>query len=160
MVSKIASKNGGLIGWLGIKRQASSTPVLGERELAVLETLWNEQTEPALSAQQILEKLPNSTISLNTVQSTIERLHRKNVLLRKKQGRAYFYQAAISKSDIIHNLLSDITNELAQGDMSPMISGFLKFLSNETKENKQSVMDELKTLHAEPDIKTTDKSKD
>jgi predicted transcriptional regulator len=142
----MVSKNNGLMGWLGIKRKAAVTPILGERELAVLETLWREKT---LSAQQILDSLPNSTITLNTVQSTIERLYRKKLLLRQKQGRAYFYEAAINKSDIIHTLLSDISNELAQGDMSPMISGFLKFLSNESFEKQQSVFKELQALTAE-----------
>jgi len=120
--------NVGLINWLNIKRPGSSTPPLGERELAVLDVLWQS---PGLSAQAIHQQLLASTIGLNTVQSTIERLHRKQLLSREKHGRQYLYTPLKSKEEIISSLLHDIANELAGGDMAPMISGFLRFLGRE-----------------------------
>ncbi|WP_101757390.1 BlaI/MecI/CopY family transcriptional regulator [Oceanicoccus sp. KOV_DT_Chl] len=115
-------------GWLGLLKKFSNTPALGERELSVLEVLWSG---PSCSAQQVLESMPDAGISLSTVQSTLERLHRKKLLSRTKNIRTYFYQPLITREQIISSLLSDITREIAGGDMAPMISGFKAFMGEE-----------------------------
>ena len=71
--------------WLGFYRRHSRTPNLGEREMAIMEVLWHAGPQSAQSIQQTLD----DPISLSTVQSTLERLHRKQLLERQKNGRAY-----------------------------------------------------------------------
>ncbi len=142
----MVSKQHGLIGWLGVKRRSAQTPALGERELAIMEILWCENN---LSAQQILERFGELNISLQTIQSTIERLYRKELLTRKKSGRAYFYRTTISKTEFIGSLLKDITSEVAQGDMASMISGFVKFLTSETSRNNEPLDNLIKTIDGE-----------
>jgi predicted transcriptional regulator len=112
--------------WLGLLKKTSDTPILGERELSVLEVLWSGGP---VSAQQVLAALPAAVISLSTVQSTLERLYRKKLVCRKKISRTYFYNPLITREDIISSLLSDISREIAGGDMAPMISGFKAFMS-------------------------------
>lgn len=112
--------------WLGLGPARPRTPALGQRELAVLEVLWAQGTQSAQQTQQQLGR----DISLSTVQSTLERLHRKGLLSRNKQGRAFVYRAAISKTDIITNLLHDIAADLSAGDMAPMVSGFMDYLAD------------------------------
>lgn len=115
-------------GWLAQKRQGAHAPVLGERELAVLEILWQSSS---LSAQQIHTAQPSVTpISLNTVQSTIERLYRKRLVARKKVGRSFLYTAVCSKQSIIGDLLEDIARDVAGGDTASMISAFMGFIHN------------------------------
>lgn len=109
----------------GARRRKAQTPVLGERELAVLDVLW---LEGAQTAQQIIEQMEGWSVSLSTVQSTLERLHRKEMVARSKQARAYVYEARISRSDIISSLLHDMTEEIAGGDMAPVLSGFIDYL--------------------------------
>ncbi len=99
---------------------------LGDRELKVLETLW--QSAPR-SAVEIHEAMYSDGISLNTVQSTLERLHRKGLLDRSKSGRKFLYAPVFDKAELISGLLSDMANELAAGDMRSMVSGFLRFLN-------------------------------
>ena len=106
----------------------SGTPALGERELSALEILWS--TQP-LSAQQVLEKIPAAGIGLSTMQSTLERLHRKQLVARTKQGRAYIYRPLIRREDIISSLLDDISREIAGGDMAAMISGFMTYMGED-----------------------------
>lgn len=126
--------SGGLSAWLGIKRSRTQTPPLGERELAILDLLW--QRSPC-SAKDILALLPEKNISLNTVQSTIERLHRKQLLTREKVGRQYLYSPTQSKADFIGQLLCDIADEIAGGEMAPMLSGFQKFLESQPQEKSR-----------------------
>lgn len=114
--------------WLGLLKKTSKTPALGERELSVLEVLWSGDS---LSAQQVLDGIPAAAISLSTVQSTLERLYRKKLVSRTKTIRTYFYTPLITREAIISSLLSDISREIAGGDMAPMISGFKAFMSEE-----------------------------
>jgi len=91
-----------LVSLLGKRRSVERLPDLGERELGVLQVLW--QTGP-LTAQGVLEGVGNATVSLSTVQSTLERLYRKR-------------------------LMHDIADSLTEGDTAPMVSGFLDYLDD------------------------------
>lgn len=131
------AQNTGIIGWLNIKRPKSLTPSLGSRELAVLEILWQERS---LSAQQVLDRLVKSEgIGLSTVQSTLERLHRKKLLKRVKLARAYYYQPEISRNEIVSSLLHDITAEIAGGDLAPVVSGFINYLEGHNTDIESAI---------------------
>ncbi len=112
-------------------RQGQPLPDLGERELLVLEVLWEcgEAT-----AQGVQRRMPGAGISLSTVQSTLERLYRKRLVERAKRGRAYRYQAMVSRPQLISALLRDMAEQVASGDPAAMISGFLDYVSAEAPE--------------------------
>lgn len=103
-----------------------AVPPLGERELEVMKILWRD-TE--VSAQQLLGSAGDGQLSLSTLQSTLERLHRKQLVVRRKEGRYFVYAAAVSQSDLICQLLQDIVREFSDGDVAPMISGFNAFVA-------------------------------
>lgn len=111
-------------------------PDLGERELLVLEVLW-ESGEA--TAQTVKSQMPDSGISLSTVQSTLERLYRKHLVERSKQGRAYCYHATMTRPQLISGLLRDMTHHVARGDLVPMISGFLDYISAEAPEQVEDL---------------------
>jgi len=123
---------------------------LGERELAVLGVLWLERTQ---TAQQIIDRMDAWNISLSTVQSTLERLHRKGLVARSKQARAYVYEPQISRSEIISSLLHDMTEEIAGGDMAPVVSGFIDYLGGDPASvvTLSKLADEVFTPDEEPD---------
>jgi predicted transcriptional regulator len=126
MISKLPS----LIRGRG-PRQREPLPDLGERELLVLEVLWGCGKA---TAQGVQVRMPGGEISLSTVQSTLERLYRKRLVERVKRGRAYQYQAVVSRSQLISALLRDMAHQVAAGDPAPMISGFLDYVSGEAPE--------------------------
>lgn len=117
---------------------------LGERELLVLEVLW-ESGEA--TAQTVQSQMPDVDISLSTVQSTLERLHRKRLVERAKEGRAYRYHATMSKSQLIGDLLRDMADHVAAGDLAPMISGFLSYVSSEAPELLGDLSKSLRVEH-------------
>ena len=119
-----------IVSWLGAVR-ARRVPDLGERELDVLEVLWAHGDS---SAQEVHEALPGRAVSLSTVQSTLERLHRKDLLDRQKAGRAYRYQPCLSRAQLIGSLLRDLAADVAGGDIEPMLSGFLDYVAAEAPE--------------------------
>lgn len=117
---------GQLVNANSVKQNA---PVLGGRELEVMKILWREGT---LSAQQVLRLSDEPQPSLSTLQSTLERLHRKQLLSRQKMGRSYYYRARVTRSAIIGQLIGDIATHFGEGDMAPMISGFMSYIDRES----------------------------
>jgi predicted transcriptional regulator len=116
-------------GWLGGRRRPGA-PSLGARELTVMQVLWQDG---ALSAQQVLECLGEGELSVNTVCTTLERLMRKGLLARTRRGRTHFYEPIVDRSTLIGMMLRDIGEEIAGGDLAPMVSGFVDFLGSDPR---------------------------
>ncbi|WP_197477276.1 BlaI/MecI/CopY family transcriptional regulator, partial [Alcanivorax sp. HI0044] len=62
---------------------------LGELEKQVLQYFWKGRTADAKSVHSHFEKRRGGT--LNTIQSTLDRLYKKGLLRREKQGHAFHY---------------------------------------------------------------------
>lgn len=88
------------------------TPALGERERHVLDVLWTAGECSAPQVQGLLDESP--PLSLSTVQSTLERLTRKGLLRRVKDGRMYRYQAAVSRGELTAHLVAELVDSLAR----------------------------------------------
>ena len=116
---------------------------LGALEIAVLRAIWASH-EP-LDARAVLATLTQRRITLSTVQATLERLHRKALLARSKHGRAYLYSAAVSRESLIGALIRNVANRLADGDLEPVISGFVELVGDDPK-----LLDELRATAAKP----------
>lgn len=119
-----------LASWFGVLRK-QQMPDLGVRELEVLECLWAMNQ---VSAIEIHAHLAGGRLALSTVQSTLERLFRKGLVIREKQGRAYRYAPKYSRSQFIGQLLRDIADNVAGGELAPMVSGFADYVAQEKLE--------------------------
>lgn len=129
------------------------SPILGERELDVMKILW---CDGALSAREVLQASGELKLSLNTIQSTLERLYRKELVSRQKTGRFYLYRTTVSQSAFISQLLGDIAEQFGEGDMEPMISGFMSFIGKEAPHEdngvlQRSILRAIKSLSDEDD---------
>jgi predicted transcriptional regulator len=105
------------------------TPELGALELQVLKCLWS--APGPVDARAVHSAVAERRISLSTVQATLERLHRKQLLARTKAGRAYLYSATVSRESLIGALIRNVANRLADGELEPVISGFLDLVGDE-----------------------------
>tara|TARA_R110002124_G_scaffold160283_1_gene327506 strand:- start:8562 stop:8936 length:375 start_codon:yes stop_codon:yes gene_type:complete len=98
---------------------------LGELELTLLNALWESADQ---SAQILRKRLPAShASSLSTVQSTLERLHRKQLVQREKRGHAYVYRARLGRSELLGKLLGGVIRQLHTGSLEPILSSFVDF---------------------------------
>lgn len=104
------------------RSSAFPIPSLGELELAVLEHVWKAGEVTAKEAHAELGV--SRGISLNTVQSTLERLARKDLLDRSKRGHAYRYSARVSREELIADLVGGVVGRL-QGDAAASLMAFL-----------------------------------
>lgn len=111
-------------------------PILGSRELEVLDILW-DSARKYLSAQEVQSELTQrgkhniDCVTVNTVHSTLERLVKKQLLTRSKKGRAFLYEVAMPRQKVISGLIKDIALDMSCGDTALMISGFIEFLESE-----------------------------
>lgn len=86
------------------------TPPLGDLERQMLELLW---ARGASSAQQLQAQLAEAhPVRLSTVQSTLERLVRKDLLTREKRGRAYRYTPALSRQALLARMVAELVSDL------------------------------------------------
>ena len=78
-------------------------PLPGRREFQVLEILWHRHP---LSVSQIQRLLPESpALAYTTVMTILEHLYRKGLVLRRKSGRAYYYEPAVEPAQTREALL-------------------------------------------------------
>ena len=120
--------------------QSNALPRLGELELAVMEALWRESGQSAISLQQRLPSVRRS--SLSTVQSTLERLHRKSLVSRQKQGHAYVYSARLERAELLGRLLGGVIRQLHTGSLDPILASFVDF----AERMDESTLDRLDEL--------------
>jgi predicted transcriptional regulator len=96
---------------------------LGSLELAVLDRLWS--AGPAdVAAVHAAVGAPRGLAS-NTIQSTLERLHRKGLAERRKLGRAFEYRARTSRAEWLTATLSDWLDAAPGADASLMLAAFV-----------------------------------
>lgn len=75
----------------------------GELEQAVLGVLWQarDSSEPKLTSQQVLERLPSEhQLALTTVLTVLSRLGDKGLVLREQgQGRSLLFYSSTSREE-------------------------------------------------------------
>lgn len=97
-------------------------PALGDLEVAVLEVVWETTECSAKEAHARIGKLRG--ISLNTVQSTLERLYRKQLLSRRKQAHAFRYSAVVDRDALIASFIREAMGRFG-GDAVSSLAAFV-----------------------------------
>jgi predicted transcriptional regulator len=113
---------------------------LGELELAVLEELWSRGALDSKSVHQSLGK--RRGISLNTIQSTLERLFRKALLQREKVSHAYVYAPAVQREALMERLIQEVVETFSSGHPEPMLTAFVD-LAARVDENNLTRLEQL-----------------
>jgi predicted transcriptional regulator len=109
-------------------------PFFGALELRVLNALWaREGPQSVRDLQPAFEG-----IAYTTLMTTLDRLHRKGVLLRDKVGRAFVYRPRCTpealRSDLAGKALVDVFGDRAQ-QLKPILSFFIETVSREDRES-------------------------
>ncbi|HEY2434444.1 MAG TPA: BlaI/MecI/CopY family transcriptional regulator [Vicinamibacterales bacterium] len=111
----------------------------GSLELRVLDALWALGREAAV--RDVLEAFP--TAAYTTVMTTMERLHRKGVLTRRKDGRAFLYAPVASRDAMESGLVAHTLEPLLRGGRAQPI---LSYFVDEVSRHDDRLLDELERL--------------
>lgn len=112
---------------------------LGELEKQVLHYLWQAESADAKQVHAHLSKSRGG--SLNTIQSTLDRLFRKGLLSREKQGHAFQYRPAVERYAFVGQLIQDVTREFVD-DENGLVAAFTS-ISSELNEAQLEQLERL-----------------
>jgi predicted transcriptional regulator len=101
---------------------------LGELEAAVMDVLWHEGTP--LKVRDVLERLDTGRqLAYTTVMTVLDNLHRKQWVERELDGKAYLYEAVMTREEAAARALRDILD--TSGDPQGVLMHFVASVSDE-----------------------------
>ena len=107
--------------------------VFGALELRVLEALW--AVDGPRSVRDLQPAFPG--VAYTTLMTTLDRLHRKQVLSRTKSGKAFLYTPLHSRDALVSGLAGDalaaILGPRAE-ELRPILSFFVDAVSREDRD--------------------------
>jgi predicted transcriptional regulator len=114
--------------------------VLGPLETRLLELLWTERR--AATVNHLRRALPG--LAYTTIMTTMDRLYRKGLLLRDKDGRAYAYAPRYTRAELLRELISGQIADLlgAAGEGTALLSTLVRTVGR----TDAALLDELDAL--------------
>jgi predicted transcriptional regulator len=117
-----------------------TSSVLGPLETRLLELLW-KQRRPA-TVRHIRRALPE--LAYTTIMTTLDRLYRKGLLLRDKDGRAFAYAPRYTRAELLSELISGhVANLLGAAEEGTVL---LSTLVRAVGRTDAALLDELDAL--------------
>jgi predicted transcriptional regulator len=116
------------------------TPRLGPLETRLLELLWT-RSGPA-TVRELQRACPR--LAYTTVMTTLDRLYRKRLLLRHRDGRAYAYEPRCSRAELLSELVSGHVADLlgASGRSTVVLSTLVRAV----RDSDAALLDQLDAL--------------
>jgi predicted transcriptional regulator len=113
---------------------------LGPLETRLLEVLWAQASPGTVRHVQLA--LPE--LAYTTIMTTLDRMYRKGVLLRRKDGRAFVYEPRCSRDELLGELMSGhVADLLGASEESTLI---LSTLVRAVSRTDAALLDELEAL--------------
>ena len=125
----------------GFKRPREvASEALGKLERAVLNEAWQRDE---VSVRDIYLAFGES-IAYTTLMTTLDRLFKKNILTRRKDGRAFLYAPAVSPDEFEQGIREDVIEGLLGhgSDVQPVLACIVDTVSERDRE----LLDELDRL--------------
>lgn len=114
---------------------------LGKLERQVLDETWARRET---SVRDIYLTF-GETIAYTTLMTTLDRLYKKRLLKRRKDGRAFLYSPAMSREEFEHGIREDVIDGLL-GDGAAGVRPVLACIVETVSENDRELLDELERL--------------
>lgn len=114
---------------------------LGERELDILEALWQLKSATVAQVQEFLLERGNE-VAYTTVQTMLNRLEAKNIVRRDDSNRAHRYIAVLKQPNAAESALRRLTERFFGGSAEALVTRLVeKDLTQEEIERIQSMID-------------------
>lgn len=137
---------------LGVFRgEADNDPLaaaLGRLERQVMDVIWRHDTVSVKDVQTAMTR----RVAYTTVMTTMDRLFKKGLLDRERDGRAFRYRAACTREEMERVVASGLLHALleAGGAARPMLSNLVDAIG----EKDTALLDELEQLVREKRSRT------
>ena len=114
---------------------------LGRLEREVLEETWRR---PETSVRDIFLAF-DEKVAYTTVMTTMDRLYRKRLLSRRKEGRAFFYSPLVTREGLEQGITEDLIEGLL-GHAGQPVEPVLACIVDAVSERDRELLDELDRL--------------
>jgi predicted transcriptional regulator len=115
-------------------------PGVGPLESKVLELLWDE--DRAVTVRHVHLAFPE--LAYTTLMTTLDRLYRKGILVRRRQGRAFTYEPRCSRDELLSELVAGHVTDLLAA--SAVTTAVLSTLVHAVGRRDAALLDELEAL--------------
>lgn len=126
----------------GFRRPADVlSSALGTLERQVMELVWQREAETSVwDAHAAL----GGELAYTTLMTTLDRLHKKGLLSRRKAGRAFFYTPRLARHEFEGTMASELIGGLLNGDegVRPILSCIVEAVGARDR----AALDELERL--------------
>ena len=96
---------------------------LGELQHAIMRVLWRsgEATASAVRSALPVEQRRAPT----TIATMLTKMEKKGIVAHRAEGRQFVYEPTITRSDVRRTMVSDLTRQLFEGDVTALVAHLL-----------------------------------
>jgi predicted transcriptional regulator len=115
---------------------------LGELESAVMGVVWRHLSTP-MTARDVCDRLKGrKERAYTTIMTTMDRLHKKGLLAREKDGLAWRYEAIMNAAEFGKALADSLASRILSAGEDTALSAFVDATANVD----EALLDRLKQL--------------
>jgi predicted transcriptional regulator len=118
---------------------------LGPLEREVMELIWRRPEESAEVSVRDIHLAFEGRLAYTTLMTTLDRLRKKGLLERRKEGRAFFYSPRFSPDEFERSVARDAINMLL-GRGSNGVEPILACIVDAVSDRDRALLDELDRL--------------
>jgi predicted transcriptional regulator len=107
---------------LFVRTFSAAARVLGALETRVMDLLWEESP---LSVRVACERLGGEH-AYTTIMTTMDRLQKKRLLRRTKDGNAFIYEPAMSRTEYQRRVVEAALTPLLEQGAAPVLAAFVE----------------------------------
>jgi predicted transcriptional regulator len=127
---------------MGRKVPGGDVRGFGDLETVVMDRVWSR--EGTTKVREVFEDLREEReIAYTTVMSTMDNLHRKGWLSRKRQGKAFLYWPSLTREQYSARLMRDALD--GGGNPGLVLSHFLEQMTDEESATLRTTLQRLAT---------------
>jgi predicted transcriptional regulator len=116
-------------------------PALGTLEREVLECLWRRGEASVRDVHAAF----GETNAYTTLMTTLDRLYRKGLLERRKEGRAFRYAPRLSRAEFEQGIKEDLLEDLL-GANAEGVEPVLSYIVERVGERDRALLDKLDAM--------------
>src|SRR5262249_39522922 len=122
-----------------------TTPELGPLEREVMELIWRRPKDASGVSVRDIHLAFDERLAYTTLMTTLDRLHKKGLLDRRRSGRAFFYSPRFSPDEFERGVARNVINALL-GRGPDGVEPILACIIDAVSERDRALLDELDRL--------------
>lgn len=116
-------------------------PSLGDLEAEVMNVVWSSSP---VTVKDVGDRLSRAR-AYNTVQTTLDRLFRKGLLLREKQSHAFVYRPRFDRAEYHRRVMSGFVRELLRSEGGSVLAAFVDTAADADIDNLERLEELIRT---------------